>query len=205
MGRSMIETDVAIVGAGGGGAVLALMLAQQGVRSLVLERGSGPPQGLRGEILQPNGQRVLDRLGLLDKLPPPSHPNGAAIQFLPGGRRTALHGRLWRPACSVQSRRGDAAKRRAPYDSRCIGEAEFRRALVRCHLYWIAVRRLASHRLAGGASRGAGGNLRTIGRRGRRGLLQGPGKSRDHHPAASPISNAPSATHRSVLTRPVGM
>ena len=38
MGRAMIETGVAIVGAGGGGAVLALMLAQQGVRSLVLER-----------------------------------------------------------------------------------------------------------------------------------------------------------------------
>ena len=38
MGSTMIETDVAIVGAGGGGAVLALMLAQQGVRSLVLER-----------------------------------------------------------------------------------------------------------------------------------------------------------------------
>lgn len=69
MAQAMIETDVAIVGAGGGGAVLALMLAQQGIRSLVLERAIGPPQGLRGEILQPNGQRVLDRLGLLDKLP----------------------------------------------------------------------------------------------------------------------------------------
>jgi 2-polyprenyl-6-methoxyphenol hydroxylase-like FAD-dependent oxidoreductase len=65
----MIETDVAIVGAGGGGAVLALMLAQLGVRSIVLERAAGPPRGLRGEILQPNGQRVLDRLGLLDTLP----------------------------------------------------------------------------------------------------------------------------------------
>jgi len=69
MGPAMIETDVAIVGAGGGGAVLALMLAQRGIRSLVLERAAGPPQGLRGEILQPNGQQVLDRLGLLDKLP----------------------------------------------------------------------------------------------------------------------------------------
>lgn len=69
MAQAMIETDVAIVGAGGGGAVLALMLAQQGIRSLVLERAGGPPQGLRGEILQPNGQRVLDRLGLLDQLP----------------------------------------------------------------------------------------------------------------------------------------
>ncbi len=62
-------TDVAIVGAGGGGAVLALMLAQRGIRSIVLERGGGPPAGLRGEILQPNGQIVLDQLGLLGKLP----------------------------------------------------------------------------------------------------------------------------------------
>ena len=68
-GHADFDTDVAIVGAGGGGAVLALMLAQRGIRSIVLERGAGPPTGLRGEILQPNGQRVLDRLGLLNKLP----------------------------------------------------------------------------------------------------------------------------------------
>ncbi|HEX2056036.1 MAG TPA: NAD(P)/FAD-dependent oxidoreductase [Nitrospiraceae bacterium] len=67
--RTEYETDVAIVGAGGGGAVLALMLAQRGIRSIVLERGAGPPTGLRGEILQPNGQQVLARLGLLNKLP----------------------------------------------------------------------------------------------------------------------------------------
>lgn len=63
------RTDVVIVGAGGGGAVLGLALAQQGIRSLVLEQASGPPRGLRGEILQPNGQQVLDRLGLLHRLP----------------------------------------------------------------------------------------------------------------------------------------
>ncbi|NJL17352.1 MAG: FAD-binding protein [Nitrospira sp.] len=59
------ETDIAIVGAGGGGAVLALALAQKGIKTIVLEQASGPPQGLRGEILQPNGQQVLDQLGLL--------------------------------------------------------------------------------------------------------------------------------------------
>ncbi len=63
------ETDIAVVGAGGGGAVLALALAQKGIKTIVLEQASGPPQGLRGEILQPNGQHVLDRLGLLTKLP----------------------------------------------------------------------------------------------------------------------------------------
>ena len=63
------ETDIAVVGAGGGGAVLALALAKKGIKTIVLEQAPGPPQGLRGEILQPNGQQVLDRLGLLTKLP----------------------------------------------------------------------------------------------------------------------------------------
>jgi 6-methylpretetramide 4-monooxygenase len=63
------EADVAVVGAGGGGAVLALALAQKGIRTVVLDHAPGPPKGLRGELLQPNGQRVLDRLGVLDALP----------------------------------------------------------------------------------------------------------------------------------------
>jgi 2-polyprenyl-6-methoxyphenol hydroxylase-like FAD-dependent oxidoreductase len=63
------ETDIAVVGAGGGGAVLALALAQKGIKTIVLEQAPGPPRGLRGEILQPTGQRVLDQLGLLNKLP----------------------------------------------------------------------------------------------------------------------------------------
>jgi 2-polyprenyl-6-methoxyphenol hydroxylase-like FAD-dependent oxidoreductase len=49
--------------------VLGLALAQKGIRTLVLEQAAGPPSGLRGEILQPNGQQVLDRLGLLGALP----------------------------------------------------------------------------------------------------------------------------------------
>ena len=63
------ETDVVVVGAGGGGAVLALALAQQGIRTVVLDQAEGPPTGLRGELLQPNGQEVLDRLGVLKNLP----------------------------------------------------------------------------------------------------------------------------------------
>ncbi|MCP9452313.1 MAG: FAD-dependent monooxygenase [Nitrospira sp.] len=63
------EAEVVVVGAGGGGAVLALALAQKGIKTIVLEQAAGPPRGVRGEILQPNGQQVLDRLGLLHKLP----------------------------------------------------------------------------------------------------------------------------------------
>lgn len=64
------QTDVAVVGAGGGGAVLALALAQRGIKTIVLDHAQGPPKGLRGEILQPNGQQILDRLGVLPSLPP---------------------------------------------------------------------------------------------------------------------------------------
>lgn len=49
--------------------MLALALAQKGIKTVVLEQAPGPPLGLRGEILQPNGQQVLDQLGLLNKLP----------------------------------------------------------------------------------------------------------------------------------------
>jgi monooxygenase len=82
---TQVETDIAVVGAGGGGAVLALALAQKGIRTIVLERAGGPPQGLRGEILQPNGQHVLDRLGLLDKLPKESTRTVRKFHFCRAG------------------------------------------------------------------------------------------------------------------------
>src|SRR4029077_18028348 len=69
MAVSNDETDVAVVGAGGGGAVLALALAKQGISTVVLDQAAGPPQGLRGEILQPSGQQVFDRVGVLRSLP----------------------------------------------------------------------------------------------------------------------------------------
>ncbi len=63
------HVDIVVVGAGGGGAILGLLLAKRGIRTLVLEQASGPPHGIRGEILQPNGQMILDNLGLLNQLP----------------------------------------------------------------------------------------------------------------------------------------
>jgi 6-methylpretetramide 4-monooxygenase len=66
------RTDVVIVGSGGGGAVLGLALAQMGIGFRVLERSRSPSLGVRSEILQPNGQAVLDRLGLLQLLQPPT-------------------------------------------------------------------------------------------------------------------------------------
>tara|TARA_B100001971_G_C18260762_1_gene586639 strand:- start:2163 stop:3419 length:1257 start_codon:yes stop_codon:yes gene_type:complete len=61
--------DVLIVGAGSGGAILGLLLARQGIDVLILERGSQLPNDIRSEILQPNGQKILDDLGILNGLP----------------------------------------------------------------------------------------------------------------------------------------
>ena len=82
------RTDVVIVGAGGGGAVLGLALAQKGISTVVLEQSAGPPRGLRGEILQPNGQQILDRLGVLKKLPTEATKTVRFFNFLrTGGER----------------------------------------------------------------------------------------------------------------------
>jgi len=61
-------TDVAIVGGGIGGLLLALILARHGRRVSIIERQNQLQPVARGELLQPNGIRILDRLGLLDEL-----------------------------------------------------------------------------------------------------------------------------------------
>jgi 6-methylpretetramide 4-monooxygenase len=65
-----VNVEVVIVGAGGGGAVLGLALAQMGSSVLVVERQAGPLTALRGETIQPNGQQILARLSLLSALTP---------------------------------------------------------------------------------------------------------------------------------------
>jgi 2-polyprenyl-6-methoxyphenol hydroxylase-like FAD-dependent oxidoreductase len=63
------RVDLVIVGAGMGSGVLALLSAARGLRVVVLERHPGGPRDpVRGELLQPNGLRILDRLGLLNGL-----------------------------------------------------------------------------------------------------------------------------------------
>src|SRR6185436_1852503 len=60
--------EVIVVGAGGGGAILGLTLAQRGVRVCVVERERTQLARPRMETIQPNGQEILHRLGLLDSL-----------------------------------------------------------------------------------------------------------------------------------------
>jgi monooxygenase len=57
-----------IIGGGVGGLVLALALGRKGIRVTVVDRQPGPGSFPRGEIIQPNGLRILDQLGLLSEL-----------------------------------------------------------------------------------------------------------------------------------------
>ena len=50
--------------------MLALALAQRGIRVCVIERQRHLPTTLRAETIQPNGQQILQRLGILESLGP---------------------------------------------------------------------------------------------------------------------------------------
>jgi monooxygenase len=60
--------DAVVVGGGMGGLALGLMLGRRGRSVAVLERQAQIQPLRRGELLQPNGLRILDRLGVLDGL-----------------------------------------------------------------------------------------------------------------------------------------
>ena len=62
------DVAVAIVGAGAGGLALAAFLAREGIPYVILEAAGGIRPVPRGELLQPNGLRVLAELGVLDAL-----------------------------------------------------------------------------------------------------------------------------------------
>jgi 2-polyprenyl-6-methoxyphenol hydroxylase-like FAD-dependent oxidoreductase len=71
MGGALIGSrkwDLIIIGSGAGGLVLALELAKKGFRIAILDRQPRSVSLPRGEIIQPNGLRLLDRLGLLPAL-----------------------------------------------------------------------------------------------------------------------------------------
>jgi 2-polyprenyl-6-methoxyphenol hydroxylase-like FAD-dependent oxidoreductase len=60
--------DVIIVGGGMGGLVLAESLSRNGYRTAILERQPHFSPVRRGEIIQPNGLKILDEFGLLQEI-----------------------------------------------------------------------------------------------------------------------------------------
>ncbi len=63
-----LEADVCIVGAGPGGALLGYLLAKNGISTIVLERHLGIDKEFRGEHLNQEGEHILKKYGLYDKV-----------------------------------------------------------------------------------------------------------------------------------------
>ena len=67
------DADVVIVGGGIAGLMLAMILGKRGIRVALVERNRELVAHHRGEILQPNGLKILADLGLLERIRPFSY------------------------------------------------------------------------------------------------------------------------------------
>jgi flavin-dependent dehydrogenase len=81
-----IETDVLVVGGSVAGATTARLLADAGHRVIVLDRARFPRDKPCGEGVMPTGVRLLDRLGVLRKLPPRQGHTLRGVGFIVNGR-----------------------------------------------------------------------------------------------------------------------
>ncbi len=104
------ETDVAVVGAGGGGAVLALALAKQGVRTVVLDQATGRLRAC-GEKFSNRTDSAYSIVWVCCSRCRPMPRDLCALSFLPGRRDAPLQHRLWRPTLALQSRHRYLAQR----------------------------------------------------------------------------------------------
>ncbi len=60
-----MSADAVVVGAGPAGAATAILLAEQGLSVVLIDRARFPRDKVCGEYLSPEGGRILDRLGVL--------------------------------------------------------------------------------------------------------------------------------------------
>ncbi|MDQ3667271.1 MAG: FAD-dependent oxidoreductase [Acidobacteriota bacterium] len=63
-----IETTCCVVGAGPGGAILALLLARQGIPVILLEAHDDFDRDFRGDTIHPSVLHLMDELGLAERL-----------------------------------------------------------------------------------------------------------------------------------------
>jgi 2-polyprenyl-6-methoxyphenol hydroxylase-like FAD-dependent oxidoreductase len=86
LGGARRPLDVAVIGCGTAGAAAALFLARAGHRVSVFERVPDPGPVGAGILLQPTGQAVLSRLGLLDQVRARAAPVDRLMSVTRAGR-----------------------------------------------------------------------------------------------------------------------
>ena len=77
--KSVRQTTCCIVGAGPAGAVLALLLARQGISIILLEEHMDFDRDFRGDTIHPSVMQILDEIGLTDRLLELRHTNVYSI------------------------------------------------------------------------------------------------------------------------------
>lgn len=85
-----VRTDVAVVGCGPGGAVLAYLLARSGVRVALVERAATFEREYRGFGWPPGVVRLFDGMGLLEDVLALAHETVTEGALVLGGRRVEL-------------------------------------------------------------------------------------------------------------------
>jgi 2-polyprenyl-6-methoxyphenol hydroxylase-like FAD-dependent oxidoreductase len=85
MGKT-VDTDVLVVGAGVAGATTARLLAEAGHRVVLLDRARFPRDKPCGEGVMPTGVQLLDRLGVLAKVPAEQRHVLRGVSFVVDGR-----------------------------------------------------------------------------------------------------------------------
>src|SRR5438876_576861 len=73
--KSVEQTTCCIVGSGPAGAVLALLLARQGIPVILLEEHMDFDRDFRGDTIHPSVMQILDEIGLTDRLLELRHTN----------------------------------------------------------------------------------------------------------------------------------
>ena len=94
------DADVVVVGAGPAGAATAILFAEQGLETVVVDRARFPRPKICGEYLSPEAARILDRLGALKHVDAVAAPLRGMRITAPDGRTiVGTYGAVgaWRP------------------------------------------------------------------------------------------------------------